>query len=275
MRLLAVVAGLTLAAIGQGASAASVEVKNAAARVSVIPEARSDIKVEMVTTNPKLALEVRSQGDRVIVDGKLRFRAISCHSEGGRMRVSVLGVGDVALADLPQVVIRTPMDVNVAAGGAVFGVVGKSASLQLSNAGCGDWTAANVNGHMAVHIAGSGDLATGSAGDAKIRIAGSGDVRTQAIASGLEANIAGSGDISAASASGPVDVRIAGSGDVTIAGGHASKLTASIAGSGDIAFDGVADSLSAKVAGSGDVKVKQVTGVVSKSVVGSGSVTVG
>ena len=47
---------------------------------------------------------------------------------------------------MPQVVIRTPRDVNVDAGGAVFGSVGRSASLDLGNAGCGDWTIANVDG---------------------------------------------------------------------------------------------------------------------------------
>ena len=56
------------------------------------------------------------------------------------------GVGEVSWADMPQVVIRTPRDVDVDAGGAVCGTVGRSASLELGNAGCGDWTVANVEG---------------------------------------------------------------------------------------------------------------------------------
>jgi hypothetical protein len=275
MRLLAAVAATGLAMAGGVANAASVEVKDAVARVVVIPEARNDIKVEFLTTNPSLPLSIRTMGDRTIVDGDLDRKIRSCHSEGGRVRVRVSGVGEVRYDDMPQIVIRTPKDVKIGAGGAVFGAVGKSASLDLSNAGCGDWTVANVAGRMKLNQAGSGDTQTGSAGEAIFRVAGSGDVRTGAISGPMTVDVAGSGDINAASIAGSLDVRIAGSGDVRIAGGHATDMVVSIAGSGDVIVEGATQNPRARIAGSGDVHVKQVTGQVSKAIIGSGGVTIG
>jgi hypothetical protein len=275
MRLLAALAATGLAMAGGGAHAASVEVKDAVARVVVIPEARADIKVEFLTSNPSLPLKVRVAGDRVTIDGNLDRRIRSCHAAGGNVRVRVGGLGEVAYEDMPQIVIRAPKDVKIETGGAVFGSVGKSASLDLSNAGCGDWTVANVAGKMKINLAGSGNAVTGTSGEAVLRIAGSGDVRAGDIAGPLTADMAGSGDINAVSISGPLNVKIAGSGDVRIAGGHATEMNVSIVGSGDVSLDGVADSLRARIAGSGDVRVKQVNGPISKAIVGSGGVSIG
>jgi hypothetical protein len=268
-------AAAAVAILGGAAQAASVEVKDAVARVTVIPEDRADIKVEIVAPNAKLPLDVRSRGDRTIVDGDLDRKIRSCRGSGDKVSVEVRGVGDVTWREMPQVVIRTPRDARVEAGGAVFGSVGRSASLTLSNAGCGDWTVANVEGEMKIRQAGSGDTRTGTAGGAVIRVAGSGDVATADIRGGVEVDIAGSGAVAVRSVSGPVEVSIAGSGDVDIAGGRATTMTVSVAGSGDVDFRGTADSVKAKIAGSGDVRVKEVKGEVSKSIMGSGSVTVG
>ncbi|MDO8801150.1 GIN domain-containing protein [Phenylobacterium sp.] len=276
MRLLTVLtAASALALVAGAANAATVEVKDAVARVVVIPEDRQDIKVEFLTTNPSLPLEVRSMGAKTIVDGNLDRKIKSCHGGGGKARVYVAGIGDIAYDDMPQIVVRMPRDAKVEAGGAVFGSVGKTASLELSNAGCGDWTVGNVAGKMNINVAGSGDTHTGDSGEAVLRVAGSGDVGTQAISGGLEISVAGSGDVSVTSISGPLTVKIAGSGDVSIRSGRATEVNASVAGSGNVDFGGVAGSLKAKIAGSGDVHVKSVTGEVSKAVVGSGNVSVG
>ena len=69
--MLAATAAAALLAAG-AASAASVEVKDAVARVTVIPENRTDIKVEVIQANPRLPLEVRTFAGRTIVDGGLR-----------------------------------------------------------------------------------------------------------------------------------------------------------------------------------------------------------
>jgi len=280
MRLPLMFAGVGIALAAGSAQAASprVEIKDAVARVTVIPEARSDIKVEFLSSNPRLPMQVREMNGKVIVDGALERKIRSCDGDGhdGDASVQVAGIGKVDYANMPQVVIRAPKDVEVEAGGAVFGVVGKSDSLKLSNAGCGDWTVANVRGELRLNLAGSGDTRVGTSGGATLRVAGSGDVQTQAVNGPFNANIAGSGDISVASVrGGAVDVKIAGSGNVKIASGEGGDMTASVAGSGDVVFGGPVRSLKARIAGSGDVRVKSVKGEVSKAVIGSGDVIVG
>jgi hypothetical protein len=276
MRLsLILIAAAGVSTLAGAAQAASVEVKDAVARVTVVPENRPDVRVEFLTSNPRLPLEVRSFGGKTIVDGGLGRRIHNCHGSRDNVVIEVRGIGDIAYRDMPQVVIHTPRDVKVESGGAVFGSVGRSASLDMANAGCGDWTVANVEGLMRVSQAGSGDARTGGAGQAKIRTAGSGDVSTADIRGPLEVEIAGSGDVTVASVAGPVDVRVAGAGDVKIGGGHANTMTVAIAGSGDVDFGGVADALKARIMGSGDIHARQVRGPISKMVMGSGSVSTG
>lgn len=278
MRALLILATAAAALGFAGAASAdpSVKIKDAVARVVVIPEARSDVKVEFLTTNKSLPLEINQNGSDVVVDGGLRRNRISgCNTVMGKVVIHVRGVGDVKWDDIPQIVVRTPMKAQVAAGGAVFGSVGRADSLELSNAGCGDWTVANVKGKLELSQAGSGDTKAGSAGAAEINIAGSGDVKTQEIGGDLEVNIAGSGGVAASSVSGKVEANIAGSGDVTIAGGRARSVEVSIMGSGDVDFGGEAGDVEVSVAGSGDVRIAKVTGRVHKSVAGSGDVIIG
>ncbi len=273
--LMAAAAGTLAAVAANTASAASVEVKDAVARVTVIPENRTDIKVEIISANPRLPLEVREFAGRTIVDGRLGRRIRDCRGSKENIRVMVRDVGDVSWKDMPQIVIRTPRDVDIDAGGAVWGSVGRSASLKLGNAGCGDWTVANVEGAMRISQAGSGDTRTGSAGETKLRVAGSGDTVVGEIHGGVDIDIAGSGDVAVASVAGPLGVHIAGSGDVKIAGGRATTMSVMVAGSGNVDFRGTAETLKARVAGSGDIRAKQVTGAISKTIMGSGGVTIG
>jgi hypothetical protein len=275
MRLPTALLAATAALAASAAHAASVEVKDAVAQVTVIPEDRSDVRVEIVRANPALPLIVRMLGDRTIIDGNLDRRIRNCRGSGEARSVEVSGVGDVAYRDMPQVVIRTPRAVQFNAGGAVFGAIGRSASLEFGNAGCGDWTIGNVQGRLMISEAGSGDIRAGTAGESKLRIAGTGDVSTAALHGPVDVNVAGSGDVTVASISGPLNVKIAGSGDVRVLAGRATTMNVSVAGSGDVAFDGVADSLKARVAGSGDVRAREVRGEVTKALLGSGGVSVG
>lgn len=294
-----VAAAALLAAGAAAAKEPTVEIKDAVARVIIVPEARSDIKVSFKSTSADLPLTVRTDGAKTIVDGGLRSgfgrgRIHNCRSVNGVVSVDVGGVGKVAWDDMPEVIVQVPMNARVAAGGAVFGSVGRSTTLSLSSAGCGDWTVANVEGEMSLNIAGSGDIRAGSAGSASLNVAGSGDVATTGVRGALSANIAGSGDITAgpvggalsvntmgsgdtdiASVGGNVSVNLAGSGDTIIRGGRAGSVSVSIAGSGDVLFAGAAGSLDANVAGSGDIRIASVSGGVHKRSVGSGDVVVG
>jgi hypothetical protein len=261
---------------GTAAADPSVKIKDAVARVVVIPEARGDVKIEFLTTNRSLPLTIRQRGSETIVDGNLKRNRINgCNSVMGKTVIRVRGVGDVKWEDIPQVVIRTPLNAEIGANGAVFGSVGRTDSLELGNAGCGDWTVANVKGRLELSQAGSGDAKAGSAGSAEINIAGSGDVTTQEIGGDLEINIAGSGGVKAASVAGALEANIAGSGDINVAGGRSRSVEISIMGSGGVDFGGVAQKVDISVAGSGDVRIARAEGPVSKSVAGSGEVIIG
>ena len=278
MRALTTLAVLAIATTAAGAAAAapSVKIKDAVARVVIIPENRPDVKVEFLTTNASLPLSVRQEGEQVVIDGDLRMSRINgCNSRGGKVFVKVRGVGDVSYDNLPEVAVRTPMNVKVQAGGAVFGSIGRSDSIELGNAGCGDWTIANTKGKLEISQAGSGGAKAGTAAYAEISIAGSGDVSSQAIAGDLEANIAGSGDVWVASIGGKLEGNIAGSGDITVAGGRSRSVEVSVMGSGDVTFNGEAGEVELSVMGSGDVKIAKVTGPVKKHVAGSGDVIIG
>lgn len=274
--LLLATAATVLGFAGAAAADPSVKIKDAVARVVVVPEARGDVKVEFLTTNKSLPLNVRQNGSDVTVDGGLRRNRINgCNTVMGKTVVHVRGVGDVKWEDIPQIVVRVPMDAEVGAAGAVFGSVGRTDKLELSNAGCGDWTVANVKGRFELSQAGSGDTKAGSAGSAEINIAGSGDVKTQEIGGDLEINIAGSGGVTTASVNGQLEANIAGSGDVTVNGGRSRSVEVSIMGSGDVDFGGEADAVEVSVAGSGDVRIAKANGPVHKSVAGSGDVIIG
>jgi hypothetical protein len=275
---IALLAGL---AVGLGPAAKpaappAVEIKDAVAQVTVIPEDRSDILVEFLTQDRRLPLKVKAGRTHTVVDGGIgpsRIRSCSGVGEGAVVRVA--GVGDVAYRELPRLVIHTPRDVDVSAGGAVFGAIGRSRSASLGAAGCGDWVIGNVEQKLRVNLAGSGGARTGSAGEAKLRVAGSGGISTADVRGRLDVDVAGAGDVRVKSVAGALDVHVAGSGDVTVDGGRASPMTASVAGSGDIVFKGVADTLDARIVGSGDVRAREVRGRIKKSVMGSGAVRIG
>lgn len=278
MRTLTALAVLAAAVSAAGAAAASpnLKVKDAVARVVVIPENRTDIKVEALTTNASLPLTVRANGEEVIVDGGLRMSRINgCKVRDGKVFVKVRGVGEVAYDDIPQIAVRMPLNVRVAGGGAVFGDIGRSDSVNVANAGCGGWTVANTKGKLEISQAGSGDTRAGTASSLEVSLAGSGNVKTQAIAGDVEVSVAGSGDVTVASLSGALEGNIAGSGNITVAGGRARSVEVNVMGSGDVSFNGEADSADVSVAGSGDVRIAKVNGSVKKHVAGSGDIIIG
>ncbi|MHB8287015.1 MAG: GIN domain-containing protein [Caulobacteraceae bacterium] len=304
--LIGAIAVLGAAAAG-GAHAEELRVEHAAARVVVIPEARSSISVTVQQGDRRLPeVTVRQEGGTVVVEGGLDRRIQGC--EGGVMHVqfvvpiheydhrsvNVAGVGLVPYAALPMITAHVPLDAKVGASGAVWGQVGATNSLTLSNVGCGDWSFGDVRGPLVAAQVGSGDFRGGNAptlhssisgsadlflktvgGLADTSVSGSGDVHIDHVNGPLHAGVGGSGNVTVQSVSGPIVARIGGSGDVKIAGGRATQLSVDVAGSGDFTFAGTADAVTATVAGSGDVHIAHATGPVSKRVAGSGEVSIG
>jgi hypothetical protein len=278
--MLAAAASPALAVEGPG-----VRVDHAAARVIVIAEPRSDYAISINQGRAGLKpLVIRKDGGVTVVDGGYGFSGgllhfgwdnLNCKGGPGGQRVGVPGKGDVAVANLPVVTIRAPLDARIGGSGAVYGEVNGTQALALSNAGCGDWRVADVHGPLHIALSGSGDVHAGSAGEAKVDIAGSSDVYLGQVNGRLDTHISGSGDIRTASVRGPVMSHIAGSGDVVIDGGDSPDVNVSIAGSGDFRFRGNAGAVKVAVAGSGDVDIAHASGPVTKHVAGSGDVRIG
>ena len=141
--------------------------------------------------------------------------------------------------------------------------IGNVENADLSIAGSGDISVANVTGRVEASIAGSGSVRTGNAREATVDIAGGGDVTMGAINGAIEIDIAGSGEVRAVSVNGKVDIDVAGSGDVRIESGKADPFRVDIAGSGDVRFGGIANNPDVSVMGSGDVWIASYTGTLS------------
>jgi len=267
-------APVLLAAAG-AASAASLDIRNAALRVVVIPEARSDVSVTILKTNSRLPLKLTTGlSGQTIVDGGQWFapfgQAIWCERDG----VHVWGVGHIANADLPRILVRMPLDARVSAGGGIFGAISRADRLDLAVSGCGDWTVGNVRDRLAVGSSGSANVRTGTADQMALQASGSGDIVTRTALGGLDAAVSGSGEITVEQASGPVRIRVSGSGDLVVNGGQASRLDVDVSGSGDVQFKGAAQDLSAGLSGNGEIATGAVTRSLGVDISGSGDMTV-
>jgi hypothetical protein len=276
MRLkIALLAAAAALATAGAANAASVEFRDAVARVTVIPEDRADVKVEIIKANPRLPLQVRSEGSRVVIDGDLRRQIRDCHHREDRPSVYVRGVGDFRAEDMPQVVVHTPKSVEISANGAVFGSIGRSAALELHDSGCSAWTVADVAGEARLHESGAGAIHMGQADRLSVHLSGAANIRAVRVRQMLDGQLSGAGNIEVGDVAGTVDAQVSGIGHVKLGGGHVSQLRAQVSGMGGVDFDGVADNLDAGISGVGSVRVKKVNGNVNKHVSGLGHVTIG
>lgn len=260
-----------LAAAG-AAQAASVEIRDAVVRVTVIPEDRADVKVQVMTSNPKLPLDVRVFGGSTVIDGHLAHRIRNCRARADHPRAAVWGVGDIEGDQIPQVVIRTPRNVELASSGAVFGAIGRSGSVQLQDSGCSAWTIADSAGDVRLDESGFGSVKMGQAGRLDVRLSGAGEVHAVGVRQGLAAQLSGAGGVEIGNFAGPMDARVSGVGHVRVTGGHATIVRAGVSGVGGVEFGGTADALEADISGFGNVRVNQVNGPVRKSVSGGGHV---
>ncbi|MGH6971993.1 MAG: GIN domain-containing protein, partial [Caulobacteraceae bacterium] len=126
----ALAAALVSLAAGAASAAPALEIRDAVVRVVVVPEARSDIRVDVVKANPALPLRVWTFMGRTYVEGTLRSRPHRCGGTAADPVAYVAGMGQVSADAMPQIVVHMPMAVRVSAGGPVWGQVGRSGSLE-------------------------------------------------------------------------------------------------------------------------------------------------
>jgi hypothetical protein len=275
-------------------AATKIEIEDAVAIVTVIPEDRADVEVAMANPGVVSTPTMRLNDGALVLDGGLARKIRKCSSANGALRVTVAGLGDVDATQMPEITIRMPRNVDFSASGGVSARIGDAASVRVRSSGCGPVTIGAVTGELDAAVDGSGDITAGPSQHAALAIAGSGDVTAGAVAERLSMAIAGSGDVEVAAVGGPLDVSIAGSGSASVLGGRATSATVSIAGAGDVMIrgdvgdleaniagsgsvdvTGTAASVNASILGAGDVNVAAVTGVVKRSVLGAGRVRVG
>lgn len=269
--------GLAAAALaGAPARAAPrLELRALAAHVIIVPEARGDIQVRMLRSNRALPVRVARAGQVTIVTGNLAHRVHGCPMLAGGVGVRVRGLGNIEAFELPHLLIRTPLDVRVFAGDAVSGVVGRSASLEVENHGCGAWAIANTGGRERLSQIGSGQERAGDSATADLSVAGGGLITTRRVRGPTTIVSSGDGEIQVESVDGGLITRIAGSGGVDVRGGRASQLNVSVAGSGSMRFGGAAGAVTASVAGPGYVSIAHAAGPLSRHVFGAGEIQVG
>lgn len=274
MRLqLALIAAATTFAAG-AAQAASVDIQDAVARVTVIPEDRADVRVEITSANARLPLKVTTSGDRTVIDGGLWHGIRNCGGMTNQAHVTVRGIGRVEYGDMPQVVIHTPRAVVLSTNGAIQGVIGRSASLELHNSGCSAWTIADIAGDARLHESGAGSVRMGASNRLDLQLSGASNIHATAIRQSMDARLSGAGNIRVDQLNGSMDAQVSGVGKVDVADGKASIVHASVSGIGSVEFGGVVSDLDASISGLGSVRVNEVTGTIRKSVSGGGSVQV-
>jgi hypothetical protein len=266
------------------------QIRAAAANVTIVPEDRTDFSVEIDNSAGLAPMPtVTTEGDHLIIDGQLRGRIHDCGGENLTLR----GYGDVALAQLPRITIRAPRALDVDRSGAGTTEIGAAESVSLDFSGCGTANIGDVAGDLDLDIAGAGEVTAGAARHLTADVAGAGDITLGAISQGAELDISGAGTITIASltgdlstdAAGASNIRInggsigtaeidmAGSGDLEIAA-NVATLTASIMGVADIDVAGTVGDLDVDIAGPGSVTVQAVTGSLEQDIAGPGSVRV-
>jgi Putative auto-transporter adhesin, head GIN domain len=264
-------------------------VRHAAVRLVVIPEAREDFAVEIDNPGKLPSPQVSLENGRLVIDGRLRGRVGDCGDE-----VEVRGYGDIPIDELPQVRLRTPMNLELRVDSAGPTEIGPSGALDAAFSGCGNAEIGDVAGELKLDLAGGGKLHAGAAQSLDLDSAGSAGATIGAVREGAQVSIAGSGDVAIAALTGALDASTAGSGELEVSGGdvakadislagsgsariHApvQKLEVSIVGSGEVDVVGAVGDLDAEIAGSGNVRVSSVTGPVRQRVMGSGQVQIG
>lgn len=264
MRLLLTSAAIASLAAGQAMAApfhtASVEVRDAAAQLTVIPEDRSDVEAT-VSGGPRLpAPTLRMEGDHLVVDGGLRVQGCGGWFQmGSRSSIRVDRYGLIAPNDLQHITLHVPRSLNLSVGGGVHSNIAASQGGRVALNGCGRTDMSDASGPLDLALNGSGDVRVGAVGGAlRATLNGSGDVTVARAGGDTALRLNGSGDLNVGDVNGGLEATLVGSGDVRA--GNAAGARLSLDGSGDITVANVRGPLSAGLDGSGAIRVASAEG---------------
>lgn len=270
---LGVGAALFAMAVAGQAAAAELVFRDVVARVVVIPEARSDIQVEVSPGRDGApTVRVARSGDTVTVSGGSRVRQCNFDGDGsGWIRLS--NGPRVDMQDAASVTVRAPRDVRISGGGAILGSIGRSQTLSIEQSGCANWTAADVAGVFQAEISNGANLRAGAAPTARLTATNGGAVRVVR-AERLEAIATNGGHVKASAAPGVVSATATGGGVVSIDGGATRSLTGVATGGGSIRHKGRVGELDANATGGAVIRVEHAGRVLSRSARGGSSVVI-
>lgn len=261
---IAIGVGVIAAALAGQATAAELVFRDAVARVVVIPEARSDIQVEVQQgRNGAPAVQVSRSADSVTVYGDSRTRQCNSDGDGGGW-VKLRGGPRIDMDDAAVVTIRAPLSLRISGGGPVWGQVGRTENLSIDQTGCASWTIANVAGTLETELTNGASVRGGTAGTARLGATNGGAVRIVQ-AGKLDARATNGGAVKAGAVSGEVNANASGGGVVSIEGGATRVLTGNAHGGAVIKHGGRVGELSIAANGGSSIKVAQASHVLTSS----------
>ena len=265
-------AALAVAMAGQVA-AAELVFDDVVARVVVIPEARSDIQVEVAPgRNGAPTVRVSRSGDTVTVSSGSRVRQCNFDGENGSWIV-LKGGPRVDMEDAASVTVRAPRDVRIAGHGAIQGSIGRSQTLTIEQSGCANWTAGDVAGALTADMSTGASLRAGSTPTANLTATAGGSVRVVR-ADRLEASATAGGVVKAMTAPGMVTATATGGGVVSIDGGSTRSLAGTATGGAHIRHKGRVGDLDVNAQGGAVIRIAHAARVLSSSAHGGSSVVV-
>lgn len=239
----------------------SVEIRDAAAELTVIAEDRANVDVSITGGSRLAAPQARMTAEGVVIDGGLRNRFRGCtNSLGGRTQVRISGIGNVAREDLPRITLRVPRQLDLSAGGAIYTEIGPSAGGVVTMSGCGDTEIADVGGGLDLTLNGSGDIdVTRVAGTLAAVLNGSGSLEVERADAEAALRLNGSGDLQVGQVGGRLNAQLSGSGSLRT-GAAAGNARLVLNGSGNVYAGSITGALDADLRGSGSMRVASVNG---------------
>ena len=268
------------------------QLKNLQANVEIIPENRSDIRVDVdMNGSSDKAPEITYSGNTVVVAGNLQTGRKSFRvSFNLDRRMDIDKARQMSRihrdhpAGLPNLVIHTPLKVSLKSSAYVFGHIGPSQSVKIEDSGDGEWRIDDVSQDASVEGVGGTDFHLTNTGSANIDLLGtgnvtlgdtqsiwssqwgSGDVTVSKVVRDADIELSGIGDFKARNVSGKMRVLIDDAGSVAVQDGDVDVLRVrTLDGIGAVRFAGTVKDADINIGTSTKVSIHKLTGSLKKT----------